>query len=165
MVTYGDGGVIDPAKFLDYIAKQFPTDLANLVNARDELAKRQGALSAVEKANKDREKAAKVLEAATAEAATIVADAQKVADANAAKKAELYALETELVADRKAFAAETVAKTADLMTREQQVASREAAVAALQAEYASKLQALDADRAALNARVKAFQDKVAALSA
>ena len=150
--------------YVTYFTQQLPKDLAAMAQLRDELAKRQGALSAVEKANKDREKAAKVLEAATAEAATIVADAQKVADANAVKKAELYVFETELVADRKAFAAETVAKTADLMTREQQVASREAAVVALQAEYASKLQALDADRAALNARVKAFQDKVAALN-
>ena len=150
--------------YVTYFTQQLPKDLAAMAQLRDELAKRQGAMSAVEKANKDREKAAKVLEAATAEAATIVADAQKVADANAAKKAELYVLETELVADRKAFAAETVAKTADLVTREQQVASREAAVAALQAEYVSKLQVLDADRAALNARVKAFQDKVAALS-
>jgi hypothetical protein len=165
MVTYGDGGSIDPAKFLDYIAQQFPTDLANLIKTRDELAKRQGAMSAVEKANKDREKAARELEAAEAKAASIVEDAQKVAQANDAKKAELYVLETELVADRKAFAAEAVAKTADLMAREQQVANREAAVAVQQAEYASKLQALDADRAALNARVKAFQDKVAALSA
>jgi hypothetical protein len=151
--------------YVTYFTQQLPKDLAAMAQLRDELAKRQGAMSAVEKANKDREKAAKVLEAATAEAATIVADAQKVADTNAAKKAELYVLETELIADRKAFAAEAVAKTADLTTREQQVASREAAVAALQAEYASKLQALDADRAALNARVKAFQDKVAALSA
>jgi hypothetical protein len=165
MITYGDGGSIDPAKFLDYIAQQFPTDLANLIKTRDELAKRQGALSAVDKANKDREKAARELEAAEAKAASIVEDAQKVAQSNDAKKAELYVLETELAADRKAFAAEAVAKTADLMAREQQVASREVAVAALQAEYASKLQALDADRAALNARVKAFQDKVAALSA
>jgi hypothetical protein len=150
--------------YVTYFTQQLPKDLAAMAQLRDELAKRQGAMSAVEKANKDREKAAKVLEAATAEAATIVADAQKVADANAAKKAELYVLETELVADRKAFAAETVAKTADLMTREQQVASREAAVVVQQAEYASKLQALEADRAALDARVKAFQDKVAALS-
>jgi hypothetical protein len=69
-----------------------------------------------------------------------------------------------LVADRKAFAAETVAKTADLMTREQQVASREATVTALQTEYASKLQDLEVARAVLDARIKAFQDKVAALS-
>jgi hypothetical protein len=151
--------------YVTYFTQQLPKDLAAMAQLRDELAKRQGALSAVEKANKDREKAAKVLEAATAEAATIVADAQKVADASAAKKAELYVLETELVADRKSFVSEAAAKTSDLMNREQQVANREAAVAALQTEYATKLQALDADRAALNARVKAFQDKVAALSA
>ena len=165
MVTYGDGGAIDPAKFLDYIAKQFPTDLANMVAARDELAKRQGALSAVEKANKDREKAARQLEAATTEAGIIVKDAQKVAEFNDAKRAELDAREAALLVEQRSFASEAAAKTSDLMSREQQVFNREATVAALQTEYASKLQALDADRASLNARVKAFQDKVAALSA
>jgi hypothetical protein len=164
MVTYGDGGAIDPAKFLDYIAKQFPTDLANLVAARDELARRQGAMSAVEKANKDREKAARELEAAEAKAASLVENAQKVAQANDAKKAELYVLETELVADRKAFAAETVAKTADLTQREQQVANREAAVAERETDYVTKAAALESNRATLDARIKAFQDKVAALS-
>lgn len=164
MVTYGDGGAIDPAKFLDYIAKQFPTDLANMVAARDELAKRQGALSAVEKANKDREKAARQLEAATTEAGIIVADAQKVADANTAKRAELDAREAALLVEQRSFASEAAAKTSDLMRREQQVANREATVTVLQTEYANKLQTLDADRAVLDARVKAFQDKVAALS-
>jgi len=164
MVTYGDGGSIDPAKFLDYIAQQFPADLANLIKTRDELAKRQGAMSAVDKANNDREKAARELEAAEAKAALIVENAQKVAQANDAKKAELYVLETELVADRKAFAAETVAKTADLTQREQQVANRETAVAEREADYAAKAAALEANRATLDARIKAFQDKVAALS-
>jgi hypothetical protein len=164
MVTYGDGGSIDPAKFLDYIAQQFPADLANLIKTRDELAKRQGAMSAVDKANNDREKAARELEAAEAKAALIVENAQKVAQANDAKKAELYVLETELVADRKAFAAETVAKTADLTQREQQVANREAAVAERETDYVTKAAALEANRATLDARIKAFQDKVAALS-
>ena len=58
MVVYGDSGSIDSDKFLAYIAKQFPLDLAQLVKTKDELAKRQGALSAVDKANKDRENAA-----------------------------------------------------------------------------------------------------------
>ena len=165
MVTYGDNGSIDPAKFLDYIAQQFPTDLANLIKTRDELAKRQGAISAVDRANNDRAKAAAELDAANAKASSILADAQAEALAVQAKKAEIEAEAATLEKAQKAFAADTADKTVSLMNREQQVANREAAVAVLQAEYANKLQAVEADRATLNARIKAFQDKVAALSA
>ena len=150
--------------YVTYFTQQLPKDLAAMAQLRDELAKRQGALSAVEKANKDREKAAKVLENATAEAAVIVEDAQKVAKANDAKKAELSALEEALLGQQNSFASEMAAKTADLTSREKQVAKRETTVSALQTEYSSKLQSLDADRAALDARIKAFQDKVAALA-
>jgi chromosome segregation ATPase len=150
--------------YVTYFTQQLPKDLAAMAQLRDELAKRQGALSAVEKANKDREKAAKVLENATAEAAAIVEDAQKVAQANDAKKAELSALEEALLVQQNAFASEMATKTADLTSREKQVAKRETTVSALQTEYSSKLQSLDADRAALDARIKAFQDKVAALA-
>jgi hypothetical protein len=164
MITYSDGGSIDPSTFLDYIAQQFPADLANLIKTRDELAKRQGAMSAVEKANKDREKAAQELADASAKAAVIVKGAEEVAQANDAKKADLDAQEAALLAEQKAFASESSAKTVDLVNREQQVANRESAVVALQTEYASKLQSIDADRVALDARIKAFQDKVAALT-
>lgn len=164
MVVYGDNGSIDSTKFLEYIAKQFPLDLADLVKTKDELAKRQGALSAVEKANKDREKAAAELSAASAKASSILADAQAESLAAQAKKAEIESEAATLEKAQKAFAADAADKTVSLMNREQQVASRETVVTALQVEYAQKLQALQADREALNARIKAFQDKVAALN-
>jgi Fic family protein len=164
MVVYGDSGSIDSDKFLEYIAKQFPLDLAQLVKTKDELAKRQGALSAVDKANKDREKAAAELDAANAKASSILADAQAEALAVQAKKAEIEAQAAVLEQAQKAFAAEAADKTVSLMNREQQAANREAAAAALQADYTAKLQVVEADRAALNVRIKAFQDKVAALS-
>lgn len=164
MVVYGDSGTIDSGKFLEYIAKQFPLDLAEMVKTKDELAKRQGAMTAVERANKDRAKAAAELEAAQAQASSILADAQAEAMAAQAKKAEIEAEAAVLDKSQKAFAADVADKTVSLMNREQQVSNREAAVAALQAEYAQKLQAVEADRAALDARIKAFQDKVAALS-
>ena len=164
MVVYGDGGTIDSGKFLEYIAKQFPLDLAEMVKTKDELAKRQGAMTAVERANKDRAKAAAELEAAQAQASSILADAQAEAMAAQAKKAEIEAEAAVLDKSQKAFAADVADKTVSLMNREQQVSNSEAAVAAAQAEYAEKLQALQADRDALNARIKAFQDKVAALN-
>jgi len=150
--------------YVTYFTQQLPKDLAAMAQLRDELAKRQGAMSAVEKANKDREKAAQELEAATAKAALIVEDAEKVARANDAKKADLNTQESALLAKQKAFLSEAAAKTVDLVNREQQVANRESAVATLQNEYVSKLQSLDVDRVALDARIKAFQDKVAALT-
>jgi hypothetical protein len=150
--------------YLTYFTEQLPKDLAAMAQLRDELAKRQGAMSAVEKANKDREKAAKELDAAVAKAALIVEDAEKVARANDTKKADLDAREAALLAEQKSFATEAAAKTAGLMAREQQVAKFEAAVVVLQTEYATKLQSVDADRIALDARIKAFQDKVAALT-
>jgi hypothetical protein len=150
--------------YVTYFTQQLPKDLAAMAQLRDELAKRQGAMSAVEKANKDREKAAQELETATAKAALIVEEAEKVARANEAKKADLNTQEAALLVKQKAFLSEAALKTVDLGNREQQVANRESAVAALQNEYASKLQSIDADRVALDARIKAFQDKVAALT-
>lgn len=151
--------------YVTYFTQQLPKDLAAMAQLRDELAKRQGALSAVDKANKDREKAAAKLEAASAQAALIVAEAEKTKQAAAIEKVKLDAQSATLEQAQKAFAAETAAKTVDLMRREQQVTNREATVAAIQTEYVEKLAALDEDRASLNARVKSFQDKVAALSA
>lgn len=150
--------------YVTYFTQQLPKDLATMAQLRDELAKRQGALSAVEKANKDREKAAKVLENATAEAATILEDAQKVAKANDDKKAELSALEEALLVQQKSFASEMVTKTADLTRRESEVAARESTTRTDEANNATLHAQLKADRSALDARIKAFQDKVAALN-
>ena len=165
MYVFDQTGVVDSAKLIEYITKEFPGEFKRLIEARDELAKRQGALSAVDKANKDREKAAAELAAAEAQASSILADAQAEAMAAQAKKAEIEAEAAALDKSQKAFAADVADKTVSLMNREQQVANRENATVAMQAEYAEKLKALQADRDALNARIKAFQDKVAALSA
>ena len=164
MYVFDQTGVVDSAKLIEYITKEFPGEFKRLIEARDELAKRQGALSAVDKANKDREKAAAELAAAEAQASSILADAQAEAMAAQAKKAEIEAEAAALDKSQKAFAADVADKTVSLMNREQQVSNREAAAAAMQAEYAEKLKALQADRDALNVRIKAFQDKVAALS-
>lgn len=165
MYVFDQTGVVDSAKLIEYITKEFPGEFKRLIEVRDELAKRQGALSAVDKANKDREKAAAELAAAEAQASSILADAQAEAMAAQAKKAEIEAEAAALDKSQKAFAADVADKTVSLMNREQQVANREGAAVAMQAEYAEKLKALQADRDALNARIKAFQDKVAALSA
>ena len=77
-----------PVDMVSYITKQLPKDLLQLITVRDELAKRQGAMSAVEDANKLKEQAAAALETAKTEAAAMLADAQTALDAaKAAKKA------------------------------------------------------------------------------
>lgn len=50
--------------YVDYFTKQLPIDLATMAALRDELATRQGALSAAENAVADRAKAAEELAAA-----------------------------------------------------------------------------------------------------
>lgn len=164
MYVFDQSGTVDSAKLIDYITKEFPGEFKRLIEARDELAKRQGALSAVDKANKDRAKAAAELEAAKAQASGILADAQAEALAAQAKTKAAAAQEAALQDAQKAFAAEMAAKTEAVMLREQQVAVRETRVAALEADCAKQLESLAADRATLNARIKAIHDKVAALS-
>lgn len=165
MYVFDQTGVVDSAKLIEYITKEFPGEFKRLIEARDELAKRQGALSAVDKANKDREKAAATLADAEAKASAMLADAQAEALATQAKQADLDVKAATLAQSQKAFAAESAAKAQEMKNQAQQLDVRERNVAAAQDECAMKLAALNADRAALDDRVKAFQAKVAALSA
>jgi hypothetical protein len=50
-----DTAAFDP---VEYYTKQLPLDLARLTELRDELRKRQGAMTAVDEAQKDRDAAA-----------------------------------------------------------------------------------------------------------
>ena len=72
-----DNPSVDP---IEYITKQLPKDLVQLLQVRDELAKRQGALNAVEDAAADRAKAKAEMEAAQAEALAVRADAKRFLD-------------------------------------------------------------------------------------
>lgn len=116
MNVFGDSGQIDSTKFLDYVARQLPADIATLVKTRDELALRQGALTAAEDAAKMRDDAKAALAAAQEQAKTLVADAKtKVADA----KAKQDALTAKIAAHEQAVAAfnsESTAKWSDLAT-------------------------------------------------
>jgi chromosome segregation ATPase len=164
MNVHGDTGNIDSAKFLEYIVNQFPGDLKSMVEARDELAKRQGAMSAVEAAVADRAAASVALEAAKAEAKDLLADAKE-------KNAAATAKGKELDAQEKAFAARCAdmevtlqAKADAVAERERRVSSNEVSQATLKNKLEERSAQLDSDRAVLDSRVKVFQDKVAALS-
>ena len=77
--------------YVDYFTTQFPKDLAQMAVLRDELAIRQGALTAAEDAVADRKKAAKELEDAQKEAESIRNDAKY--DQESAKRVLAEAVE------------------------------------------------------------------------
>lgn len=165
MDVHGDTGSMDSAKMLDYITKQFPGELATLIAARDELAKRQGAMSAVNAANADRTIAAKELADAKEQAAGLLSDAKiKNAEALAKKKVQ-DTRELELNARETDTADAFSARDKELSLREKQVQSQKDSLNAQEAKLFGDAAQLASDRAALEARIKAFQDKVAALNA
>ena len=164
MNVFGDSGGIDADKFLDYVAKQLPIDVAAIVKAKQEMAKRQGALTAVNDAHKLRDSAKAALEAAQDHAATILADARAEAAEASSKMAEQNAREAAMNAREAAFSASSASQIADLIRRESEVASRESTARADEANNATLQSQLQADRNALDSRIKAFQDKVAALN-
>lgn len=150
--------------FVGYFTKQFLTDLGKMAELRDELAKRQGALTAVEDAIKVKSKADSYALSKQAEIDGIL-DAAKIA------KAEAETLAAKLKADVKAFDAKVTATETALDTREKDVVAREkkaetneATLVRRSAEISAANDKLNADSAALDTRVKAFQAKVAAIN-
>lgn len=165
MQVFSDAGVIDSAKFLDYITTQLSSDVATLVKTRDELAKRQGALTAVNEAVADRQAAAKELADAKEQAKALLDDAKAKNAKSTAKAADLAAQENKLNALEQSKTEAFNALEKDIQNREQILATRESQVAAQANRNDERAAQLNAAEAALAARVKAFQDKVAALSA
>jgi ElaB/YqjD/DUF883 family membrane-anchored ribosome-binding protein len=164
MNVHGDTGGLDSAKFLEYIVNQFPGDLKSMVEARDELAKRQGAMSAVEAANADRAAASAALEAAKAEAKELLADAKSKSAAATAKAKDWGVREDAFNLRCEEMEATFRTNSDALAVRESRVSANETALAAFQTMLDTRAAKLDEDRIALDDRVKAFQDKVAALS-
>lgn len=165
MYVFDQTGVVDSAKLIEYITKEFPGEFKRLIEARDELAKRQGALSAVDDALKMKAKAEDTLAAAKAEAASLIADAKAKQEDAKAKLAAAKVQEDEAAKAEKALTLRIEKFNADAQATQVKHDAERAAldkgVAALQADRAK----LAADRAALDDRIKNFQAKVAALSA
>jgi chromosome segregation ATPase len=165
MDIFDTGANIDSAKLIEYITTQFPGELKTLIETKDELAKRQGALSAVDAAVADRAAAKTILEEAKATAKGLLDDAKAK---NAAAKAKLAEFDQKVFA----FNAEVDEKNAALFVREKNASTVEA-VQAGQGENLRKQEAnlnereaaLQANEQALQDRIKAFQDKVASLTA
>jgi len=151
--------------YVEYFTKQMPIDLANMAALRDELAVRQGALSAAQDAVTDRATAAAELTAARSQAADLVAVAKDREEKSKANAAALTVRESALTDSIKAFDAASAERGTALGLREKASDTREARQQQVQANLDAKAAQLSADQAALDARVQAFQDKVAALKA
>lgn len=164
MNVFGDSGGMDADKFLEYVAKQLPIDVAAMVKAKQEMAKRQGALTAVDDAHKLRASAQAALVAAQDQAATILVAARAEAAEASSKMAEQNAREAAMSAREAAFSTSSASQIADLIRRESEVAARESTARTDEANNATLQAQLKADQSALDARIKAFQDKVAALN-
>lgn len=162
-ISNGSGG-IDSGKLVDYFSKQFLKDLGEMAALKAELEVRQGALTAVEDANKLRSDADAYATAKKAEADdNLIAAKLKNAEADV-KKINL---------DKTIASFDLTAKTvnADLDSREKTLTAKlisltesEAAVAKANEKLTAAQVALESDRATLDARVKAFQDKVASIN-
>jgi len=165
MEFHGDGGSVNHTNLIQYIQNQLPGELTQLVNLQAELAQRQGALSAVADANADRTAAAAQLKAAQDQAAALLAETTAENDASKVKAAELKTREKALDAQTTAFGVSCKEREAELATREKAADARAAQQEQTQANLTALAAKLAADQTALDARVKTFQDKVAALSA
>jgi chromosome segregation ATPase len=161
-----------PIDYLNYFTNQLPRDLAQLAALRDELAVRQGSLTAAQDAMADRKQAAAELADAKSASKTMFEDARKAA-------AEAERQMAQLTIERDAFNVAKAKAETDAAARDALLARREASwninderQAAAAASLDARSAALDArdtalanDTQALAARVKAFQEKVASLSA
>ena len=164
MEVFNDYAGVDKTNFLDYIAKQLSTDVATLIAARDELATRQGALTAAADAVKDRELAAAELVAAKAQAAAIL-DAANAATADAATREFLLVERSEkLIAAQQDFDLASSAEEKRLAALALQLHTAQDDLVTAQEKLRLTQEILARDREAFDARVKAFQDRVASLS-
>jgi chromosome segregation ATPase len=165
MNVFNDSPQID---YVDYFTNQLPKNLAAMAQLRDELARRQGAMTAVDDANKLRTEAAAILADAKAQYADLTAKAKTEYDSAMTKiKAAQSKLDNtlkELNAREKAFDDSYTVRVADITRRETNTAILEKELADKQTRLNVLDAKLAADRAALDARIKAFQDKVASLA-
>ena len=159
-----DTGGIDSSAFLDYIAKQFPSDLAQMVTLRDELEKRQGAMIAVNAANNKVIEADAYAESTKAQADALLNDAKINNDASKDTKTALDAREKDLTEAEKQSSIDNAATAKALAVKEAALIAREDGLSQAQAALAEGQAKLVSDQNALDARIKALQDKVASIS-
>jgi len=169
-ISNGSGG-IDSSKFIDYFTKQLPLDLAQMATLRDELERRQGAMTAVDDANKAKLEADGILASAKAEAEDLVKQTslQKqiadklITDLNEQQKAlDLKQISFDNQMDFKNE--DLVKRTKAANKKDESLAEREIAVKQKELDNLAKEAELKQYQVELDSRIKAFQDKVKLLS-
>ena len=162
-LSNGSGG-IDSSKLVEYFSTQFLKDLGQMAALRDELAKRQGALSAVEDAKKLRAEADAYAQSRQGETDINLAQAKEANSVAKALQASLDAREADLNTREGKLNNDVAAQVKAVEAHKQAV--KDAEVSLQSTEKALKLaqDKLAADQAALDGRVKAFQDKVASIN-
>ena len=151
--------------YVDYFTKQLPVDLAAMAALRDELAIRQGALSAAQDTVQLKDAAIKALADAKVQAEAMMAQASDNLDKAKASKSVQDARQKALDIAEANFNDKSVAFDKTSSAREASLLNREVNAAAQEAKQKQQAEALQNSQNALDDRVKAFQAKVAALSA
>jgi capsid protein len=162
-LSNGSGG-IDSSKLIDYFTKDFLTDLGKMAVLRDELAKRQGALSAVEDANKLRSDAQTYAQGLKAEADVNLNQAKQTNASAKELKTALDTREASLNTREGEYEKNNTALEKAVQAHKKAVADAEVSLQTAQNALKNEQLRLVADQTALEARVKAFQDKVASIN-
>lgn len=151
--------------YVDYFTKQLPIDLANLAQIRDEIAKRQGAMTAVEEAVKTKAEADAYYLTTKESCDKLAAETKELNDKAKSKKKDLDDREKSVDAKEKAHAVAVEAHAKSSKVRDESLAAERAVLneKADKVEKASRM--LAEAEVSLNTRVKAFQDKVAQITA
>jgi len=159
-----DTGGIDSSKFLDYIKTQFPVDLAQMVSLQAELEKRQGAMAAVETANKQLADANEYAQNSKAAADKLLEEAKANNVDSKNKQAALIARQNEFNATQSEINAANAETAKDLKNKEDSLAAREVGLTNAQNQLKIDQETLETDRANLETRIKSLQDKIALIS-
>lgn len=162
-LSNGSGG-IDSGKLMDYFTKDFLKDLGKMAVLRDELVKRQGALSAVQDANKLRADADAYAESRKAETDINLAQAKEANAASKELKKLLDAREAELNTLAGKLDKDSAALEKAIEAHKKAVADAEASLLKSKNDLKIAQDKLVVDQTALDARVKAFQAKVASIA-
>lgn len=153
-------GTVDLLKLVE----ELPKNLVQMAALRDELAMRQGAVSAVEASLKASEEAQAYAKKTKADADALRHEAKAKHDAAVVKERELEA-KKKAFDDEQAAAAKANELTAKVLTaREKAVTAREESWVKSDMELQAKFNAYNAEKAMFDERVKAFQAKVLALT-
>jgi chromosome segregation ATPase len=162
MITAAPTGVI--VDYVDYFTKQLPLDMARLAQLRDELQKRQGAIDAVDAAIRDRDVAARDRVEAAAELVTARETADRLVREARSMVAENEIISRALTDREKAVEAGESDLVENISRFNDQMSNFYAELAVKQDNLVKAEQSVAAEKAALDERIRAFQEKVARLT-